>query len=98
MRNPALAIASHRGISCHTGFLCNRNTIIKKLTITFSITESPMPNMTTVEAIWPCCMGGRYRINQVSRKQMLQMKATREKNNNFCIGRVGVKLHYFAHL
>ncbi len=44
-----------------------------------------MPNMTTVEAIWPCCMGGRYRISQVSRKQMLQIKATREKNNSFCI-------------
>jgi hypothetical protein len=30
-------------------------------------------------------MGGRYRISQVSRKQMLQIKATREKNNSFCI-------------
>ena len=66
--------------------------------ITFNITESPMPRMTTVEAICPCCMGGRYRISQVSRKQILQIKATREKNNSFCIDQLGVKLHYFAYL
>lgn len=66
--------------------------------ITFNITERPMPNITTVEAIWPCCIGGRYRMSQVSRKQILQIKATREKNISFRIDQVGVKLHYFVHL
>lgn len=66
--------------------------------ITFNITESPIPNMTTVEAICPCCIGGRYRMSQVSKKQMLQIKATREKNNSRCIDQVGVKLHYFVQL
>ena len=66
--------------------------------ITFNITESPIPNITTVEAICPCCIGGRYRMSQVSKKQMLQIKATREKNNSFRIDQVGVKLHYFVQL
>ncbi len=63
--------------------------------ITFTITESPIPNITTVEAICPGSIGGRYRISQVNRKQMLQMKATREKNNSRCIQYVAVKLHFF---
>lgn len=66
--------------------------------ITFNITESPIPNITTVEAICPGPIGGRYRISTVSKKQMLQIKATREKNNSFRIDQVGVKLHYFVQL
>lgn len=66
--------------------------------ITFNITERPMPSITMVEAICPCCIGGRYRMSQVSKKQILQMKATREKNNNRCIQYVAVKLRYFVHL
>ena len=38
-----------------------------------------------------------YCIRNVKRKQTLQMNATREKNNNFRIPQLGVKLHYFAH-
>ncbi|WP_315824131.1 hypothetical protein [Paraflavitalea speifideaquila] len=66
--------------------------------ITFKNTERPMPRITTVDPICPCCMGGKYRISQVSKKQILQIKATREKNNSFRIGQVAAKLHYFARL
>ncbi len=66
--------------------------------ITFKITERPIPNMTTVDPIWPGGMGGKYRISQVSKKQILHIKATREKNNSFRIDQVAAKLHYFAHL
>src|SRR5687768_14872101 len=39
-----------------------------------------------------------YCIRKVMRKHTLQINATREKNNNFRIPQLGVKLHYFAHL
>jgi hypothetical protein len=38
-----------------------------------------------------------YCMRKVTRKQTLQINATREKNNNFRIPQLGVKLHYFAH-
>ena len=38
-----------------------------------------------------------YCIKKVIMKQTLQRNATREKNNNFRIPQLAVKLHYFAH-
>lgn len=39
----------------------------------------------------------RYCIMNVTAKQTLQINATREKNNNFRIPQLAVKLRYFAH-
>lgn len=38
-----------------------------------------------------------YCTRKVTRKQTLQINATREKNNNFRMAQLGVKLHYFTH-
>lgn len=69
--------------------------VTKKFTTMFNITARPVPNTTIVDAICPWGDTGRYWISQANRKQILQIKATLQKNNSFRINRVSVKLHYF---
>ena len=66
------------------------------LTARLRKTERPTPNMIMVDETKPGLMEGRNLLSQLSNKQRLQIKATRMKNNKFCISWYAAKLRYFA--
>lgn len=63
----------------------------------FKNIDTPTPNMITVEEIKPGLKFGRNLLSHDNKRQRLQIKATRMKNNKFCISWYPTKLRYFAH-
>ncbi len=63
----------------------------------FRIKERKIPSTITVELITPAGKRGKYLLSQLTRRQTLQIKLTRIKNNTLRISRYPVKLRYFAH-
>ncbi len=65
--------------------------------VIFKIKERKIPSTITVEEIAPAGNRGKYLLSQLNRRQQLQIKLTRIKNNTLRISRYPVKLRYFAH-
>lgn len=97
MKKRKLTIKSHRGNGERAVLLVNSNTAHTQLIIMFITSANTFPIIIMVdEAISPGPQEW-YCMRKLIKKQTLQMKATLEKNNNFRIPQLGVKLHYFAH-
>ena len=68
------------------------------LTPKFTNSANTLPRIIIVDDNTGAGSHEVYCIRKVNKKQTLQINATREKNNNFRMAQLGVKLHYFAHL
>lgn len=97
MKKRKLAIISHWG-SCSSSVLrLNSKMPQKTFTPRFIMRAKTFPNIRMVEDKNRAGSQVVYCTRKVTRKQTLQINATREKNNNFRMAQLGVKLHYFTH-
>lgn len=78
-------IINQPGKILKTGLRLNNNVTTTLFTIIFNINDINRPNISIIDT--KCAEGswGEYFISQANTKQILQIKATRLKNNKFRI-------------
>jgi len=75
-----LTIASQTGTYILSVRLRTSRYVYARFTNPFTTNDSTSPAMITVDTKEYCGMAGRYRIIHTSKRQTLQIKATRDKN------------------